>query len=472
MELVVANHTEYNRRTMGELFRPVERRVWDAAGLDLSEQALLWRGDAKVVCLASEPDPALVAFVRRTLDYRALKVRWPDKFSPYTSRSFAAAECCSQLAELVAAGSPSFCWGATPQFRRLLKRLAQKGAPLTAPDLPTLPAVAGKHGDKLQLTLDSKAGSRRLLSKDFDGLGPLPFTPCETAPSLEGAVALLERCHEGAVLKCDGGAGGFNVRVFPGGGAGMRRGALQRELDLRARFDGFWRTPPYLVEKFIAVSPCGATLCPTADWLIRQDGVLEFQGLGVMTIRGGTRYAGVAMGRGALEEGLAKHCEEVSRRVAVGLVSVGYRGWFDVDMAVSGDGGVWITEINTRRTGPAHAIDVGKRLWGARWFDEGAVCTDEHVAVGDSCPGGFASLRPAFEQFNVAHGGEGLIAVPTFATHSLKRTPPYLGVLVAGGTVQDASAGLAELRERVRGALSHVGCAARQRGAAYMRRGG
>jgi hypothetical protein len=447
LELVVGNHAEYNRRTMGEQFRTSEQMVWDAAGIDLSEQALLWRGDSKLVCLPLAPDPALVRLLRRTLDYRSVKVCWPGKYSPCLSASLAKEAMVEQMAENLQPESEGFCWGVTPQFRKLQKALAQKAITLAAPELPR------PESDRLQLELDSKSGFRQLLVGGIKGGKVLPVTPCKETPSLEEAVGLLDRYGGGSVIKCSGGAGGFNVRVFAGDKLTRPRESILKELDLRARFDGFWRTPPYLVEKYIFCSSTGETKFPTADWLIDDEGGLSLMGLGVMTITGGSRYAGVTMGRGALDSPLADRCERVSRDVAALLSSVGYRGWFDVDMAVGDGGSVWITEINTRRTGPAHAIDVAARLWGEGWAQMGAVCTDEHLILEGAQVSGIEALVPAFDEFNSAHAGEGLVGLPTFATHSLKKSPPYLGVLVAAGEAQSATGGLIELRARIRKAV-------------------
>lgn len=444
-DVVIANHAEFNRGWMHG-FRAVERWPWDAGANALSDQCLYWGGARpKTIVTNHAPDPRLVEDVRIALGSPEIEILAVESGAPFVSRSILGDPALLDLlaGRLRDEGSRLLAWGMTRGLARLVGELRARGAEFGTPELPDPEFVARSA------LLDSKAGARRFL-----GRYRIPMPEGILASSIgeaAEAAAHFAKTGGGAVVKANNGSGGFSVRGYPAEKVLGRPEYVRKDLELRARLDGAWRSPLLVVERLIERVEGEGPLAATTDWLVRDDSTAAHLGTGVMTIRHRTLYAGVCAGAGALGRELRDECERVGARAASALADEGFTGWFDADMVVDGAGKAFVTEINLRRTCPAHAFEFAAARLGADWMGAGCVRTVERLDLGEAWSGAdYGGIRSAFERFNSQMKGEGVCAAPAGVTNCLSRPRPELGCLVVAKDVAAAGDAVEKLAAALR----------------------
>lgn len=441
-DVIVANHAEFNRRSMWGYSAP-ERAAWDRGGGALQDQALFWgRGDS-LVLLSAEPGQAFLEEVRRAQGGRRVEVLAVPGDGVFLCRDAAAsAEVIDLVADRLSGGGRLLSWGVTRGFYSLADRLAQSGCIFDVPETPS------RDYFSRALWLDSKVGARLFLGSH--GL-PLPEgrLAVDGAEAAQAALWFAAR-GSGAVVKANFAAGGFGVRVFSVEEVLSRPGIVEADLAARGRYDGCWRSGLFVVEELVGGECWRESLSLTTDWLVLPDGGVQLMGSGVMTMSRRSHYEGVTAGVGAISEPLRLRCESLGADIAGALSKAGYRGWFDADMVASPDGGVFVNEINLRRSCPAYAMELARRRWGDPWESVGCVATHDRVYMGRQRPGGYGPLREVVDRFNIEGEPKGLFAVVSGVTTSLDLPVPFVGVAVLGPESGAVRAGLSKLKELLR----------------------
>ncbi len=450
VDLVVANHAEFNRLGMGGGFSLAQRRSWDVAAHALGEQALLWgerarEGRRRVVLPRAPVDGFVEDIANSTGGSRkqdGVEVHVADAMLPFVSRGVDGPEVVERLM-----GDASLCriyaWGSTPGLYRLIETIGQSGRRVQTPELPN----AG--GARLAHELDGKAGFREFMERSAGKLHCLNLPPGRVVHCVEDIFGELERyakLGKGAVVKADRGAGGYTVRIFTVGQLAGSLEVAKQDISVRARFDGFWRSPPYVVEQHIAPPPGYGSLAFTTDWVVEKDGSVREVGTGPMKIVRGSLYSGVLAGRGALTSKFGARAKGAGREMGRLLACEGYRGWFDLDLVSDETGALYATEVNLRRTSPAHAFDTARRRWGGGWQRRGAVFSDDSFAVDGCGIGCYRSLRSSLKGFNLDHRDDGMEAIISMATITLGLATPRIGVVITAEHAHCALEGAKRLK--------------------------
>ena len=76
------------------------------------------------------------------------------------------------------------------------------------------------------------------------------------------------------------------------------------------------------------------------------------------------------IGKDALSEALTRKLTRIGNIIGRWYWELGYRGFFDIDFIISKDGGIYVVETNTRRTGGTHTYDLARHLFGNGWESE------------------------------------------------------------------------------------------------------
>lgn len=444
-DVIVANHAEFNRSWMHG-FTARERWPWDAGANALSDQCLFWGGAApKTIFMAGRPDELLVRDAMKALggcDIEVVSVGKP----PFVSRTLADDEALlDEVARRLGRGGDGklYAWGLTRGLIALIGKLKDSGCEFTTPGL------AAPEFFPEALELDSKAGARFFLTRN--GV-PMPGgTIVTTIEEAANAARYFVNHGSGAVVKADNGSGGFAVRPFTKEQIATRPDYVLRDLELRARLDGAWRAPLFIVERLAEQVSGEGPVAPTTDWIVAEDGSARCVGTGMMTMRHRSLYCGVTAGVGALGVKLESGSVEIGRKVAALLAGRGFRGWFDVDLVADGEDNVYATELNMRRTCPAHAFELAGAREGVDWAGKCCVKTIERFSFGSAARIGYGEVSAAIAEWNGNAARAGVFAVASGATSCLDRPRPEVGLVVIAPNAASAEEACASLGERLAG---------------------
>lgn len=451
--VVLANIWEYNRQPMTKTFTPREIDAWATASSDLADIALFWAGDGTLVITPEPIDQALVADVVEILGYRRLA-----SVSPRTRTGFLCSDVLSdeavfeQIVDILeAAPQPRLlAWGPTPQFYDLSNRLSESCPGIVTPALPP--------SDRLWLAryLDTKPGFRevfeRLRLSHPEIQIPDGFVLSDKELAIEAISYFINR-NLGFVLKAAHGTAGFSMLSTPDASASSDASRLPNLLRQRMRFDQFWDVGAIVTEAYVHGPERQAKQAPTIDFEIDNSGEVIFHGSGEMLMRQGQYYGGLTCGVGALESDLESRLKGIGRVVGDALCELGYIGWFDLDFVIDGNRNPVVTELNARRTSPAHVFEIAETLCGSNWQADCAMFANDHLPLQGSKHPKYSNLREVFLAFNREHRRHNVLAVPTIASGSLRRQAPWLGYAVMADDSANAAryAGLLEilLRESI-----------------------
>ncbi|MFG2334990.1 GNAT family N-acetyltransferase [Streptomyces yangpuensis] len=320
-------------------------------------------------------------------------------------------------ARLTGAGEPLVPWGLTRPFGLLTGRPWRSG----------------------ELRYESKAAAHGLFERILaDGGHPGIVLPSQVRAATRWAAARLLAARAGAgkgtVLKSEHGVGGSGTTVVT---AGQVRAAGGARAVLRRLPRG-----PLLVEEFVeGPADPGAVRDLTYDGFVDRGGVVHEVGAALMDVTEGA-YRGATVGPGAVPERAEKPLLAFGAAVGRELAACGYRGWFDVDFVVDGEGRLAPTETNLRLTGPAIAFMVAARLDALRGAGH-LVRIADRVELGARLPE--AQVDELCADLARACAEIGAVFVPAIPTGAFDPAP-WLGVLVAAHSPETLDAAEALVR--------------------------
>lgn len=432
-QFVFANILEYNLRTLGVGTSEFEMAAWDIPGTDLADLAVFWGGDDTTVLAPQDVDAEWLADIAGTLDLRRLRV-WA---SCGRTRSL-----CDDIARdgaLLGAirgevgGALLGAWGPTPQLGTLLRELGMDGHSRTV-GLPDVDLFW------LAWDLDSKAGFRHFIRQarleEWVAM-PEGFIVPDAETALE-ATAYFSGQNRGCVLKTAHGTAGFGILRVPPVGTIPERDRVLRELRSRMRFDSGWIGRPIVIEEWITGRFGEDAVSVTADFEVQPDGNTYYLGGGRMRMKKSQYYMGVVCGRGALSVAITERTVKAGAVVGAAVAAHGFRGLFDLDFVVSGDGSVWVTEMNARRASPSHVFAIARRLRGDHWYDDCAVLANDHCTLAGAHDASYRQVRKAIERFQCITRASSVSVIPTIVS-SLRRSVPYIGYAVLAEDAERAS---------------------------------
>jgi len=453
--IVIANIIEFNRRAMTGGFTPGEYVSWDTASTDLTDMALFWYGDSKLVILPRPPDEEFVSDIKIALRYNNVRVISPARTSSSICKDIL--EDTDLFGFLVdslrtSESSQIITWGVTDQFYVLLDELQRAGVSVCC----QTPEAPPKDKYWTALYLESKAGFREFaarLQEEIPGLHlPEGFT-CGSKELAVEAIGHFWSKQRGFVFKANYGTGGFSTLCYPANLLARGLKSLRRDALHRMSFDHFWDNPPVILEEHIPGPNGSRAIVPTIDFIIDSDGMVRMMGAGTMLMRRDWLYSGIQCGLGSLDPAIEATMIRIGRQVGYAMADMGYRGWFDIDFVIGAEGEIFLTEINARKASPAHVFDIASHILGESWMCRCSIYANDHLRLQGSCCPSYSTIRKVFAAFNSDHNEISVRAIPTIASSSLSRRTPYLGYAVLAEDTPDASYYAAQLEGQIRDAI-------------------
>lgn len=430
--LAIGNIAEFNESTRREVFSPPERESWLRASDELTDMAAFWGGSNKVMLVPPTVDRGWLEHVCERMAW-TIEVVEPARVSGLVVQdALIDSATLKRLAELLGGGAALAPWGMTANVLRLNAALQALGVEteFLAPAPRDLWSVR---------YLDGKLALMDLATWLPDLRVPAGYTAVNFEHCL-GLVGMMVRARTGFVVKSNVGVGGFGTFI---GAAEGELGDEERALRaLHEAIDGepMFREGPLLVQEY--VHSAEATLRPTYDGFVHGPDDVRDVGVGGMLVDG-TSYRGVVVGEVPLPGEALVEAKRIGRAVGRVAGALGFRGWYDVDYVLSDSGTMIATEVNARRTSPAHAFAALER-WREHDPRIGCVVADDHVPVGEEAATTWKAVAPVFESMR----GDGVRCAATIV-RTLANPHPTVGAVIGATTHADAEAARRELTQRL-----------------------
>lgn len=377
--LVIANTAEAFAKPISLIDNPIQRKNRIRIENTLSQRSIFWGGDNKVI-VTPFPIPQKLFEANKKI----LNLSNVTNISPkYNSDSLCQNikednECLRNLGQLLGHNRNIniIAYANTPYLIQLARKLTELGIDVALPETPQGNTFPNGY-------LDSKAGFR-------ETVGSLPGVLIPEGYICLTSDELLERSNDFRkrsipfVIKANEGESGWGL-LFIKNPVSLNKIALSQKIRGAFKEDGIWVSRPYVAEEYIILNKAQGGGSPSTELYITDDSVdINYSCAQLFDEEG--QFNGIAMGQGVLDNDLNHRLEEISMRIGKKYREIGYRGYFDIDFAVSQDNTVFALETNTRRTGGTHVYDFAKRVFNDSWKDFIFFSNDSFKYSTQNCP--------------------------------------------------------------------------------------
>ena len=353
---------------MGDLVRP--REVDENAGL--ADRDLFFMSDEMSFTFIAPKaiDDELVNYYKKLCLVRELMVLTPKKHSGVICDDVLNDEKLFDM--LVSLGNDYdeirfSAYSTTEPFLRLVDGLRERGVNITLPDSPQPAKVWTVN------FFGSKSGIRQMVQKS-GSIKPdvkMPDGVVLTGIFDVAKIAASKYTKEGGVvLKTNKGHSGAGVLIFRKGDLSSDFGECERQIaDILSR-DTYWEKFPVIVETFIKPDPRIGGGFPNAEFYIHKSGRVELLYYGGMRVTDKGVFNGMEIGEKSLPKKVSTRITDIGFFIGEKYAEEGYRGYFDIDFIAGKDGGLYISESNTRVTGGTHVYKTALELVGKEFMRE------------------------------------------------------------------------------------------------------
>ena len=219
--------------------------------------------------------------------------------------------------------------------------------------------------------LDSKAGFRaemlKLAAQHREIKVPQGFVVQDTTEA-QAMAGWFYGNGQSSILKANFGESGWGIATFKVK-AYSSLSVFRKQVKKLLQSDVIWRDMSIVVEQFIEHDVSVAGGSPSTEIFVGEEGISILYHCRQLLNEFGS-FLGVEIGKDALSDALTRELARIGNIIGKWYGELGYRGFFDIDFIVSKDGGIYVVETNTRRTGGTHTYDLAKHLFGNEWKNE------------------------------------------------------------------------------------------------------
>jgi hypothetical protein len=424
IELIIPNEVEFLLRDSTLRLNAADRDgLIQFNGRYESDHVVFWRSGPRVLLMTAGHDPDWFADIHRVLGLEPPAVVSPrtdtgmlvvDLFRDGSAQAELRRQVCDfDTVQLIYNGP-------TPDIYRLAEIVRSWG--------PTVRIDGCEERDYWSsLYLDNKL-SVLDLAREVPSVAAAPAVTVNSPEELRGSVAAMLALHDKVIVR--------STLGYAGHGSAVTTADPDRMTVLYQRIasDSFFHFP-LIVQKFIEQPP--EVGCPAADVLVGPDGARKIVPCS-LKVSGGHSFEYVNVGPAALPPVWTQRLEQVSRDVGLAVSRLGFRGWLSIDCVAGADEQLYVTELNSRRSGSLHAVGL-LDLWGA---DAGLTISAQFTLP---LPTGLSyaeDVRPVFVKLWEA----GVRVFPT-TVRGLGWDEPMLAVIAAASTATEAEQIIESLHE-------------------------
>jgi len=249
--VVLANVIEYNHQTMSSGFSDAELLRWHQGGADLSDMALFWCGDDKLVITPYSLNKAFVADVQEFMGYENIQLASPSKTSNSICEDVIAdLNLFSLVVDIMRRSNKTklISWGATKEFYILSEQLKREGISFETPEIPP------PQNYWTVRYLESKTGFREFCQKLRKHVPEIRLPEGYICSNKECAIDVMSHfCSRQRefVLKANYGTGGYSMLCYNDQKLSRGQEWLKKDITRRMSFDQFWSNQPVVLEEYI-----------------------------------------------------------------------------------------------------------------------------------------------------------------------------------------------------------------------------
>lgn len=279
-------------------------------------------------------------------------------------------------------------YAVSPQFFQLITELKNYGIEVYTPEAPT------EENAWCVNFFGSKSGIRQLAQKSSALEPDLMMSDgliCVQTLDASRIAAQKYVKENGVVLKTNKGHTGMGVLIFRPGDLPTDYQNCQKAILNILRQNEYWDKFPIIVESLVNINQAVGGGTPSIEFKIQKSGRIEFlYYCGMRMLPNGT-FLGVEINEDIINDRISARIIDTGFFIAEQYASLGYRGYFDVDMVAAKNGEIYVSESNVRRTGGTHVYQMANTLIGKDFFTDSYILSNNayELKVG---------ARPSFKQ--------------------------------------------------------------------------
>lgn len=358
--IVIANTVEAFSAPIGYINDPRQRENRIRIENVLSQRAIFWGGDDKIIITPTLTHPELLAVQKKSLGLNNVVNISPEYISHSLCRNIFKDRSFWEMFTTLIQDNKDIqltAYSYTKELDSLIRMVATRGLDLNVPQRP--------HGNpSIVEYLDSKSGFRQTLSSLNDVLLPKGYI-CDDEDEVINRARNFKGRNSSFVIKANEGESGWGL-YFAKDPRTESDEQLTNNLKGTFRRDGIWASRPYVVEEYIKLDQQRGGGAPSTELYLTENSVNINYSCAQLFDKEG-EFSGIAMGRGVLDDVLQMRMEVMSARIGKRYYDLGYRGFFDIDFAISQRNVLYALETNARRTGGTHVFDFARRVFGTEW---------------------------------------------------------------------------------------------------------
>jgi hypothetical protein len=380
LEIIFANTAE----AFAKILRTVKSRRERIRRInhehELSDRALLWSGDNKVVILPRLPNDALLEHVKQVMGFKNVTVLAPTRCGISLCNAVAEDERLLSVLTLLAARHSQTkisAYAITNEFCGLIATLRKTGVQFESYNADT------RHSWWITQYLDSKVGFRCELTRICCKIPHLEIPRGYVCTDINDALGASEWfLTRGAscVVKADYGESGWGLCIAGSDPALPIRKSLDSVAD-ELRAGSIWASGPLIVEEWITAENNPACASPSAEVQVDDTGA-KVTYVCAQLVNSAGEFKGVILGPEFPSLSHRKTIDRVAQGIGDHFYDLGVRGHFDIDFVISKDGKVYAIETNVRRTGGTHVYDVKVQL--GRPFTHHYFLSEDNYVYGET----------------------------------------------------------------------------------------
>lgn len=386
----IANVAESFARLLSAGPDSLEKRLRIAHETSLSQRALFWGGDDKVVITPTPIPHEMLLAAKKSLGWSNIFTLAPSERPLMLSRAIRDdIHLYTSLCEIIQESSTVSlsAYSSTDGFCDLVRELLKQSSGFHASEIPI------DSSRPIREYLDSKAGFREIALDEFSsGSVKLPEGHiCASAIVATNAACIFLAKKQSCVIKANQGESGWGTLILkhdkiPVDAASYISSQLGSDL--------VWESTPLIVEAFVEPALDLETAFPSAEVYVGADGpYLIYLCLQLISPVG--EFKGVLLGNLGLDDEISDKIGSAALKLGERYFREGYRGYFDIDFVIDKNGHIFALETNMRRTGGTHVYDMAQEL-ARTGRKPKCLVSDDQVRYSDQS----MSANQLFEQVN------------------------------------------------------------------------
>lgn len=342
-----------------ENYPKYQKDYWKEMDIDACDVAIFWGGSDTATIMPRQVPDWLVDHIISVMKYSSIIILSPQNPSDSICQDIHREELLQEflIQDIENQSKAISFYSATEQALALKKWLMNKSMKFKFPDLPNF------DNSWTANYFDSKVGFRNLVFQIFIkqnniniGIKLPESYVCDNIREVKEVTKVFKNSNRNYIIKGNRGVGGYENKIIL-----LKKDEKDGVIALENDFK-HWSSRSYVIEEFIKVDPTNHLSYPSINSIITTSGKLVVRGIYSQIIAENCIFEGIISEQNLYTHYYIEKMNKFNRIVGNILSSYGYIGHYNIDFILSEDGDIYVTEINLRRTGGTHVLDIVNHL--------------------------------------------------------------------------------------------------------------